>query len=128
MHSPFQTQMIEKYGYPQEKHHVVTDDGYILEMHRIARGDGPPVFLMHGLLDSSATWVMSGPRSALGVCSSGESFTVIHALTPTRRLPLVRHGLRRVDGERSRNDLLENACPSRGQLDVQARAESVLEF
>lgn len=61
------TQLIEKYGYPQEKHHVITEDGYILEMHRIAKNDGRPVFLMHGLLDSSATWVLNGPKSALGV-------------------------------------------------------------
>lgn len=62
-----------KYGYNVEVHHVVTDDGYILELHRIIgspknlpRKGKQPVLLMHGLLDSSATWVMMGPQKGLG--------------------------------------------------------------
>lgn len=50
-----------------------TSDGYILEMHRIAGGPvSPPrqgkrvAYLQHGLLDSSATWVVMGIRSGLG--------------------------------------------------------------
>ena len=39
---------------------VVTPDGYILEVHRIV-GTGSVVFLQHGLMDSSATWVLAGP-------------------------------------------------------------------
>lgn len=57
-----------------EVHHVKTDDGYILEMHRILGSPKSPpreskkvVFLMHGLLDSSATWVLTGPSHGLGV-------------------------------------------------------------
>lgn len=55
-------------------HHVTTGDGYILELHRIPhrRNDGPnrrpfkpPVLIVHGLLDSSATWVLSNPQNAL---------------------------------------------------------------
>lgn len=55
-------------------HSVTTDDGYILEMHRIAGGRKYPpkkgkkvCFLQHGLLDSSATWILSGPNHALGI-------------------------------------------------------------
>uniref|UniRef100_W8C916 Lipase 1 n=1 Tax=Ceratitis capitata TaxID=7213 RepID=W8C916_CERCA len=58
-------ELIEKYGFPSEIHHVTTDDGYILELHRIAREGATPVLLMHGLLDSSATWVMMGPDKGL---------------------------------------------------------------
>lgn len=53
---------------------MTTDDGYILELHRItgpnnnAKADGKEVvFLMHGLLSSSADWVITGPDRALGM-------------------------------------------------------------
>ena len=68
--------IIEKAGYPSETHIVTTDDGYILEMHRIPHGkDGPNntteprpvVFIQHGLLCSSADWVLSDPPKALGI-------------------------------------------------------------
>ncbi|XP_060665937.1 lipase 3-like isoform X1 [Drosophila nasuta] len=58
--------LIKKYGYPAENYTVVTDDGYKLTLHRIARPGATPVLLVHGLLDSSATWVMMGPGKALG--------------------------------------------------------------
>lgn len=67
-------QLIKKYGYPIEIHTVVTSDDYILEMHRIpgspkATNNGQPkqpIFLMHGLLDSSSTWVIMRPDQGLG--------------------------------------------------------------
>ena len=58
-----------------ETHIVTTDDGYILTMFRIPHGkDGPGlnneprpvVFVQHGLLCSSADWVLSDPPKALG--------------------------------------------------------------
>lgn len=62
-----------KRGYDVEVHRVVTSDGYILEMHRIAGSPlRPPrkgkkvVFLQHGFLDSSATWVMQGKKHGFG--------------------------------------------------------------
>ncbi|XP_023347333.1 gastric triacylglycerol lipase [Eurytemora carolleeae] len=61
-------EIITDAGYPCETHTVVTDDGYILNMHRIphSRDTGynksrPTVFLQHGLLSSSADWVIMGP-------------------------------------------------------------------
>lgn len=64
----FQWQLIHKYGYPYELHNVTTADGYILQMHRIPYGrnssaaaNKPVVMLQHGILDSSATWVIMGP-------------------------------------------------------------------
>ncbi|XP_037027397.1 lipase 3-like isoform X2 [Bradysia coprophila] len=66
-----------RHGYPCEAHVVITEDGYLLTIHRIPcgrigcehvgkRGSGQPVFLQHGLLSSSADWLLSGPEKALG--------------------------------------------------------------
>ncbi|XP_055640361.1 lipase 3-like [Toxorhynchites rutilus septentrionalis] len=65
-------QLANKYGYRTELFEIETNDGYILELHRIT-GSGstmydkslPPVLLMHGLLASSADWLMIGPGNAL---------------------------------------------------------------
>ena len=59
-------------------------DGYIIQLHRIpARGGGGgggggggvPVYLQHGLLCSSASWVTSGPAS-LGFVLSEAGYDV----------------------------------------------------
>lgn len=70
---------MRKYRYPLEVHHVITPDGYILGLHRIPHGrynntqsgNKPVVFVMHGLLCSSADWVITGPGVALGMYFSG---------------------------------------------------------
>ena len=68
--SIWQPEIIVKRGYPVEIHSVTTKDGYILELHRI-----PPqnrenaskiVFLQHGLLDSSAAWIINPTNQSLG--------------------------------------------------------------
>lgn len=57
-------------------HTVTTDDGYILEVHRIPRGKGQsasggafgrPVFIQHGFLGSSADWLIGPNDRALGM-------------------------------------------------------------
>lgn len=55
-----------------EIHFVTTEDGFILQLHRIAGGpNNPPkkgkkvMLMMHGMLDSSATWVLAGPQNAV---------------------------------------------------------------
>ncbi|XP_072932991.1 lipase 3-like [Epargyreus clarus] len=66
------TLLAKKYGYSIEEHKVTTDDGYILSLHRLTKNerlnttDRMPVFLMHGLLDSSDSWILQGPNTALG--------------------------------------------------------------
>lgn len=55
-----------------------TDDGYILTLHRIARPGAIPVLLVHGLLDSSATWVMMGPNKGLGRWIKGYHLPELH--------------------------------------------------
>ncbi|XP_053698633.1 lipase 1-like [Sabethes cyaneus] len=70
-------QLIKKYGYSVEQHHVVTEDGYILELHRIPGKNGSlPVFLMHGLLCSSADWVLAGPKDALAYLLADKGYDV----------------------------------------------------
>merc|ERR1712130_383875 len=56
--------MITLAGYQAETHKVVTPDGYILTLYRIG-GNGPVVFMQHGLEDSSAAWVIAGSTRAL---------------------------------------------------------------
>jgi hypothetical protein len=67
--------MIAKMGYPAETHEVITEDGYILQMHRIPFGkksplvegvEKPVVFLQHGIVGSSADYVMGIPEKSLG--------------------------------------------------------------
>ena len=69
--------MVSREGYPVETHQVITEDGYILRMHRIpygkrspwSDGDRPAVYIQHGLTSSSADWLTAGPKKALGRCS-----------------------------------------------------------
>ena len=67
--------MIRQKGYPVEVHVVQTADGYGLEMHRIPHGKmsnisdkpRPVAYLQHGLLCSSADWVMGAADDSLGI-------------------------------------------------------------
>lgn len=53
--------LIQILGYPLEIHEVVTEDGYVLRMERIPYVGGRDVaFFMHGVLDTSLTWVSAG--------------------------------------------------------------------
>lgn len=53
------------YNYPVETHKVVTEDGYILTLFRIQKKNTiikeglKPIFLQHGLLDCSDTWIIN---------------------------------------------------------------------
>jgi len=69
-------------GYPSETHTVVTEDCYILEMHRIPHGKNAKkatkgaVLLVHGVLGSSADWVMGEPEKFLGYLLADEGYDV----------------------------------------------------
>ncbi|EFN60337.1 Lipase 3 [Camponotus floridanus] len=59
-------QMIRRAGYPVEAHVIMTDDGYLLTLHRIPGGnDSLPVLLQHGLLSSSVDWIILGKDKAI---------------------------------------------------------------
>lgn len=75
--------MIKSNGYPFEAHQVTTEDGYILTMHRIPHGinqqwvEGrPAVYLQHGLLCSSADWLVTGPEQALAYILADAGYDV----------------------------------------------------
>jgi len=76
--------MIEREGYKAESYLVVTEDCYHLEMHRIPFGKGqnatdkrrPAVYLQHGLLCSSADWVMGIPEKSLGYILADAGYDV----------------------------------------------------
>ncbi|KAL1505736.1 hypothetical protein ABEB36_005230 [Hypothenemus hampei] len=58
-------QIVRRHGYPSETHILETEDGYLLKVHRIPGDrDGvkgkQAVLLQHGLLGSSADWVLNG--------------------------------------------------------------------
>ncbi|XP_055587241.1 lipase 3-like [Uranotaenia lowii] len=70
-------ELIQHHGYPVQVHHVATEDGYVLEMHRIPGEPGSPVvFLMHGLLCSSADWIIIGPKHGLAYLLAQKGFDV----------------------------------------------------
>ncbi|KAL4143880.1 hypothetical protein QTP88_006135 [Uroleucon formosanum] len=65
-------EIIQNNGYDVEVHQAITADGYILELHRIPRsknGQEPtrnhPVFVHHGILGTSADWVLAGASMSL---------------------------------------------------------------
>ncbi|KAI5631600.1 alpha/beta-hydrolase lipase region domain-containing protein [Phthorimaea operculella] len=58
------SQLVEKNGFPFERHFVTTEDGYILQLHRIP-GKGPVVFLNHGIVSSSVDFVVGGANGSL---------------------------------------------------------------
>uniref|UniRef100_A0A1I7YZV3 AB hydrolase-1 domain-containing protein n=1 Tax=Steinernema glaseri TaxID=37863 RepID=A0A1I7YZV3_9BILA len=68
-------EIIKYWGYPAERVEVVTEDGYILQLHHIKSGrnqaaedpNRPVVFLMHGLLAASDVWVSNLPNESAGM-------------------------------------------------------------
>ena len=76
------TNLIRSKGYLAEEHDVETKDGFILTMHRIvspyfnSKSSKPVVFMQHGLLDSSATWVVNFPTQSLGFILADHGFDV----------------------------------------------------
>lgn len=77
-----------RHGYSAESHTLKTADGYLLTLHRIpcgragcsaesgGKGAGQPVFLQHGLLSSSADWLLSGPEKALAFILADAGYDV----------------------------------------------------
>ena len=76
------TELISYNGYLPETHVCVTEDGYHLSLHRISNRSvagqslGPAILLLHGLLDSSATFLMNGRDGSLGFLLAAEGFDV----------------------------------------------------
>ncbi|CAN7994327.1 unnamed protein product, partial [Ixodes pacificus] len=80
-----QEYLVVSKGYPFERHRVLTDDGFVLEMHRIPRGRLPchgdtchrePVFVMAGLGMDSTTLVLDFPGQSLGFVLADNGYDV----------------------------------------------------
>lgn len=72
-------ELTSKYGYPFEEHNVTTEDGYILTLHRIPCKENctsEVIFLMHGLVDSSDTWILQGPNKSLGYILADKGYDI----------------------------------------------------
>ncbi|GMR58966.1 hypothetical protein PMAYCL1PPCAC_29161, partial [Pristionchus mayeri] len=78
-------QTIRRWGYPVETHNVVTEDGYVLQMHRIPHGKKggesnsscrPVILLQHGLEMDSSNWVDNPPDQAAGYVFADAGFDV----------------------------------------------------
>lgn len=61
--------MADKAGYKCEAHEAETDDGYIITIHRILKNPKLPLkaaaFFQHGLLETSASFLRTGPGKSL---------------------------------------------------------------
>ncbi|XP_012231374.2 lipase 3-like isoform X1 [Linepithema humile] len=70
-------ELIKKAGYLAEAHVVLTEDGYLLTIHRIPGAkNSPPVFVQHGLLCSSAAWIINGKQGALAYKLADQGYNV----------------------------------------------------
>lgn len=68
--------MLRKYGYAVEVHQIETKDGFLLSAHRIPKPGAQPVLLVHGLEDSSAVWILTGPCCGLGYLLSDRGYDI----------------------------------------------------
>lgn len=73
---PVQLEMLDYFNYPNEKHSVTTKDGYILEIHRIPNPGQPPIILSHGVLSSSADFLVMGPNQSLAFLLHDQKYDV----------------------------------------------------
>ncbi|XP_042909900.1 gastric triacylglycerol lipase-like [Parasteatoda tepidariorum] len=77
------TELITSKGYPVENHFAYTEDGYELSLQRIPygklnkeTGNRKPVLLQHGLMQSSADWVINYPHQSLGFLLADNGYDV----------------------------------------------------
>ncbi|KAL4458518.1 hypothetical protein ABPG75_013383 [Micractinium tetrahymenae] len=69
--------VILREGYPLEQHSVTTQDGYVLQMHRIPRhGARDVAFFQHGVLDTSLGWVSNGVVGSAAFAAYDAGFDV----------------------------------------------------
>jgi lysosomal acid lipase/cholesteryl ester hydrolase len=76
-------ELIKHAGYKGEAHKVVTEDGYFLKVHRVCarltRAQDivrKPVFLMHGIVATSADFLITGRDIALAYLLSDQGYDV----------------------------------------------------
>ncbi|XP_053675061.1 lipase 1-like [Anopheles nili] len=74
-------ELIQKYGYPLERHEVTSEDGYVLALTRIAASTeqtehSMPLLLVHGMFASSADFLIAGPNNSLAYLLADEGHDV----------------------------------------------------
>lgn len=75
-------QLVRNEGLNIETHWVTTSDGYINKVYRVnsrplAEGESrPAVVLLHGLVDSSDSWVVNGRNKSIGFVLADEGYDV----------------------------------------------------
>ncbi|XP_052891371.1 gastric triacylglycerol lipase-like [Anopheles moucheti] len=72
-------ELIAKYGYPVESHEATGADGYIITLTRIppkTRRHKTPMLLVHGLLASSADYLIIGPNNSLAYLLADRDYDV----------------------------------------------------
>ncbi|XP_058807148.1 lipase 1-like [Phymastichus coffea] len=68
---------IREEGYKAEEHTVITEDGYILTMHRIPGKLGAPaIFLQHGLFSNSFDWIVMGKNKSFAFILADRGYDV----------------------------------------------------
>ncbi|XP_044748342.1 lipase 3-like [Coccinella septempunctata] len=78
------SQLLKRHGYPFEAYTVVTEDGYMLGLHRIPFGvhnksteSGKPVaLLVHGLMSQSIDFLNNEPEHSLGLLLADQGYDV----------------------------------------------------
>ena len=78
--------MISSRGYPIEIHQVTTEDGYILQLHRIPNsirrkvsqpsGQRKVVYLQHGMMSSDHIWIINPTDKALAYILADRGYDV----------------------------------------------------
>lgn len=71
--------LIESTGYDGEAHQVETEDGYILKLHRIVPKNPngrKPVLLAHGILATSADFLIMGSEYSIAYLLSDSGYDV----------------------------------------------------
>lgn len=75
-----QMKMIQEHGYKGERHSIITQDGYKLGMHRVLSNNitisKPPILMVHGIMLTSADWIILGPNKALAYFLSDNGYDV----------------------------------------------------
>ncbi|XP_046645920.1 lipase lipl-1-like [Daphnia pulicaria] len=80
-------EIIQSRGYPVEIHHVTTEDGYILELHRIpgsvnepvnteSTHKKKPVFLQHGIFATDFVWAVGPSNGSLAYILADHGYDV----------------------------------------------------